>query len=344
VHQTVAVTHDATTRAARLLSAGEVVVETWRRTPAPGDAVVRVRSSGICGTDVEIYRGAVEVPQGRVLGHEGAGEVELVPPGSSLEAGQPVVVDPVIACGACPTCGGGRPHLCPNGGLLGRELDGVFADRVAVPPANLHALHGAMSLADAPLLQVLATVVHAYASVAADAGGLAAVVGLGCTGQLHAQLLSHRGARVLGVTRSEGKRALAARLACEWTAAPDDAEPLVRELEPLGGAEIVVESAGTPEALDLAVRLVRPGGTVLAYGIHTEPGALPLYALYRKEVRLVYTRASLPADMESAIGLAATGAVQLTPLVSDRLPLDAAAEALERSAAGALKVVLDHTS
>jgi 2-desacetyl-2-hydroxyethyl bacteriochlorophyllide A dehydrogenase len=321
-----------------------VVEQLGGRSPAPGDAVVRVRASGICGTDVEIYRGGVEVPAGRVLGHEGAGVVELVPPGSSLEPGQPVVVDPAIACGACPTCRSGRPHLCPNGGLLGRELDGVFADEVTLPAANLHALPGEVVLEDAPLLQVLATVVHAQAAVETADGSLAAVVGLGCTGQLHAQLLAHRGARVLGVTRSADKRALAGRLACEWTAAPGDAEPLVRELDSLGGADVVVESAGTPAAIDLAVRLVRPGGTVLAYGIHTESEALPLYALYRKEVRLVYTRASLPADMESAIRLAATGAVRLAPLVSDRLSLDAAAEALERSAAGALKVVLDHTA
>jgi 2-desacetyl-2-hydroxyethyl bacteriochlorophyllide A dehydrogenase len=339
------VANGAERRAARLRSANEVAVETWGgRSPAPGDAVVRVRASGICGTDVEIYRGSVEVPAGRVLGHEGAGLVELVPSGSSLEPGQPVVVDPAIACGVCPTCRAGRPNLCPQGGLLGRELDGVFADEVTLPAANLHALPGEVALEDAPLLQVLATVVHAHADVPAAGGSLAAVVGLGCAGQLHAQLLSHRGARVLGVTRSAGKRALAGRLACEWTAVPDDAESLIRELDSLGGADLVVESAGTPAAIDLAVRLVRPGGTVLAYGIHTEPGALPLYALYRKEVRLLYSRASLPRDMDTAIGLAATGAVSLAPLVSDRLPLASAADALERSAAGALKVVLDHTA
>ncbi|HEY7730712.1 MAG TPA: alcohol dehydrogenase catalytic domain-containing protein [Gaiellaceae bacterium] len=335
---------EAMTRGARLLLAGTIAVEPWQRPPAgPGDAVVRVLASGICGTDVEIYRGGVEVPAGRVLGHEGAGVVELVPPGSSLEPGAPVVVDPAIACGGCAVCRDGLPNLCPNGGLLGRELDGLFADEANVPAPNLHPLPDAVPLADAPLLQVLATVVHAQSAVEPSPGRLCAVVGLGCAGQLHAQLLAHRGGRVLGVTRGEAKRRLAAELACEWTAAPDEAEPLARELAPLGGAELVVEAAGTPDALDLAVRLVRPGGTVLAYGIQTHAGPeLSLYRLYRKEVRLLHSRASLPHDLPVAIELAATGAVRLAPLVSDRLPLAAAGEALERSAAGALKVVLEH--
>jgi threonine dehydrogenase-like Zn-dependent dehydrogenase len=82
---------------------------------------------------------------------------------------------------------------------------------------------------------------------------------------------------------------------------------------------------------------------VLAYGIQTHAGPeLSLYQLYRKEVRLLHSRASLPRDLPAAIELAATNAVRLAPLISDRLPLVGAGEALERSAAGALKVVLEH--
>jgi threonine dehydrogenase-like Zn-dependent dehydrogenase len=92
----------------------------------------------------------------------------------------------------------------------------------------------------------------------------------------------------------------------------------------------------------MAIRLVRPGGTVLAYGIHTEEGGLPYYELYRKEIRVVGARSSLPRDMEIAVGLAAGGAVQLEPIVSDRLPLEAVSDAFDRAAAGALKVLLKH--
>jgi 2-desacetyl-2-hydroxyethyl bacteriochlorophyllide A dehydrogenase len=325
---------------------GPLEVEIRRREvrpPSTGDAVVQVQASGICSTDVEIYRGNTAVAPGRVLGHEGAGVVLDAPPGSGLEPRVPVVVDPTIACGRCPVCREGLPNLCPRGGLLGRELDGVFADEIAVPAANLHALPAELEVADAPLLQVLATVVHAHEAVRVVPGRVAAVVGLGCTGQLHAQLLAHRGARVLGVTRSADKRALAAELACEWTAPPAGAHALAQELDPRGGADLVVESAGTVETLELALQLVRPGGTVLAYGsITASSGDLSFYQIYKKEVRIVGARSSLPRDMEIAITLVATGAVRLAPLVTDRLPLEAAAEALERSAAGSLKVLMEH--
>jgi threonine dehydrogenase-like Zn-dependent dehydrogenase len=309
--------------------------------PRPGEAVVRIEATGVCGTDVAIYLGETQVEVGRVLGHEGAGLVVHAPQNLDLEPGTPVIVDPTIACGACALCREGRANLCSRAGLLGRELDGVFADAVSVPAANLHPLPPELPLGDAPLVQVLATVVHAQERTHVVPGRLAAVVGLGCTGQLHAQLLRHRGARVLGVTRSERKRELASRLSCEWVAAPSDAAAVAAELDPGGGAHVVVEAAGTLEALETALALVRPGGTILAYGSLTETdGRLPFYLFYKKEVTLLGSRANLPHEFGIAITLAATNAVSLAPLVSDRLPLDEAQTALARSAEGALKVVM----
>jgi threonine dehydrogenase-like Zn-dependent dehydrogenase len=262
---------------------------------------------------------------------------------STLEPGTPVIVDPNVYCGTCTICREGLSNLCPNGGLLGRDLDGVFTDELALAASSLHALPDSIQIGDAPLLQVVATVVHAQERVRVVPGRLAAVVGLGCAGQLHAQLLAHRGARVLGISRSECKRDLAERLACEWSAAPGEAPALVAELDDRGGADLVVEAGGTLAALETALALVRPGGTVLAYGIYGETeGPLPFYELYRKEIHVVATRSSLPPDMKVAVDLAARGAVQLAPIVSDRLPLAATTEALERSAGGALKVVLEH--
>jgi threonine dehydrogenase-like Zn-dependent dehydrogenase len=311
--------------------------------PRAGEAVVAIGASAICGTDVAIFRGETPVDAGRVLGHEGAGAVKGAPPDASLEVGAPVVVDPTIACGVCALCRDGQPNLCSRGGLLGRELDGVFADEVSVPAANVHALPPAVSVEDAPLVQVLATVVHAQERMDVVPGRVAVVVGLGSTGQLHAQLLRHRGARVLGIGRSADKRELASRLACEWVAEPPDAVAAVRELDARGGADVVVECAGTLDALSTALELVRPGGTIMAYGSQTAAeGRLPFYLLYKKEVRLLGSRANLPRDFETAIMLAASGSVLLAPLVSDRLPLADAATAFARSAAGALKVLMIH--
>jgi threonine dehydrogenase-like Zn-dependent dehydrogenase len=263
--------------------------------------------------------------------------VESAPAGSGLERGQPVVVDPVLACDRCSACLDDAPNLCLRGGLLGRDADGLFADRVRVPAANCFALPESVSLEEAPALQVLATVVHAQELVHVVPGRVAAVIGLGFSGQLHAQLLRRRGARVLGITRSESKRAKAAELGCEWTAEPD----AVQERD--GSVDVAVEASGTLAGLAQAIDLVRPRGTILAYGICTAAeGALPFYSVYYKEIRLLGARASKPRDMEIAIGLVASGAVELAPLISERVGLDSLAAALELSQRGALKVMVRH--
>ncbi len=275
------------------------------------------------------------------MGHEAAGLIETASAGPrQLEQGMPVVIDPVIACGRCASCGEGLPNLCAVGGLLGRDLDGVFTDYVAVPPANCHPFPDTVRSEDAPALQVLATVVRAHDLVHVSPGRAAAVVGLGFTGQLHAQLLEHRGARVLGVTRSEGKRRIAAELACTWVAAPSDATSAAAEAGPI---DLVIECSGTPAGLNTSVELVRPGGTILLYGIFAETAdQVELYDLYYKEITLLGTRASRPRDLEASVALAAAGHVQIAPLISDRLPFDAIDDALGRSERGALKVLVTH--
>jgi L-iditol 2-dehydrogenase len=311
--------------------------------PASDEAVVRVAASGVCGTDVDIFEGRIPVAPGRVLGHEGAGIVESAPKGSGLERGERVVVDPVLACGRCSACREDAPNLCLRGGLLGRDHDGVFADWVRVPAPNCVPLPDAVRLDEAPAIQVLATVVHAQELVHVVPGRVAAVIGLGFSGQLHAQLLRRRGARVLGITRSESKRAKAAELACEWTAAPADAAGAVGEVTRDGTVDLVVEASGALSALAQGVELIRPGGTVLWYGTCTATeGALPFYSFYYKEIRLVGARASKPRDMEIAIALVASRAIEIAPLISDRVGLDDVQTALELSSQGTLKVLVEH--
>jgi threonine dehydrogenase-like Zn-dependent dehydrogenase len=330
-------------RAAIVRGPGDLVVAPAPELdPRPGEAVVRVLASGVCGTDVSIVKGGIAVAPGRVLGHEGAGVVEHGGPVLALEQGLPVLVDPAVACGRCRLCADGHQNLCRQGGLLGRDFDGLFADRAAVPAANLYPLPPGFDLELAPMLQVAATVVRAQDAAAVRPGAVAVVVGLGFTGQLHAQLLRHRGLRVLGVGRSAEKRALAASLACEWVATPADAAAALAEVAP-DGAPLVVEAAGAMPALRTAIELVSPAGTILCYGTSTDTSAeLPFYDLYYKEITLINPRASRPRDMYATLELTAAGAFDLAPLVSDRLPLDRAPEALERSRSGALKVLMTH--
>ena len=161
---------------------------TVREVPAPqaaGLALVRVGVAGICGTDRKLAAGVVPVTAPRVLGHEMTGWVEVPGPGGAVAAGARVVVNPAAFCGLCRECRRDLPHLCAHGGLLGRDLDGCFAEYVAVPETLLHPLPAEVTADEAALIQVLSTCVHALSGVTASPEASAVVIGLGVAGLLH---------------------------------------------------------------------------------------------------------------------------------------------------------------
>jgi L-iditol 2-dehydrogenase len=175
------------------------------------------------------------------------------------------------------------------------------------------------------------------------------VLGLGVSGLLHLQLAKTRGARpVIGMTRSESKRALATRLGADLVIDPSDPtlEEQVAEATQGRGPDLVIECVGKIETLAQAINLVRIGGRIVLFGTITEEsGELPFYQLYYKEITLANTRAAKPEDFPATISLVASGAVELDPLVTHTFPLESAEDAIAAtSESGSLKVILDHGS
>ena len=291
--------------------------------------LVRVRQVGVCGSDLKIVKGKVRVDCPRILGHEMVGELESAPPGSHLEAGTRVLVDPAVACGYCDLCVKGRTNLCRNGGLMGRDRDGVFTERVSVPVDRLLAFPDALSYREAGLLQVLGTCVHAVKRLGPTfPGQVAAVVGLGVTGQLISQLLTLHGLRVVGVTRSEWKRSVAMELGATAVSDSEHAGAVLDEITAGRGPDLVVEAVGTEATLARAIDLAGIGGEVLAFGsIPGGSSGLPYYSLYKKELTLRHPRAAVKDDYAEAIRLVAAGGLQLGPIVTHELTLDEAPQA-----------------
>jgi 2-desacetyl-2-hydroxyethyl bacteriochlorophyllide A dehydrogenase len=297
-----------------------------------GDGIVVVRSDtvGICGTDVKIFRGAIPVEYPRIMGHEMVGRVVSVPSGSTLTPGDRVLVDPAASCGTCDLCRRGRNQLCRRAGLLGRELEGVFAELVAVPERQLLPVPEEIPAAAAGVLQVLGTCIHAQRAVEVFPGQVAAVIGLGVAGQLMVQLLRERGIDVVGITRSEWKRELAASQGAVATATPDQAAGVLDDHTDGRGPELVVECAGSERTLAQAIELAGIGGEVLVFGTLTGGDqGLPYYDLYFKELTLHNPRAALPGDYATGIQLAAAGRLDLAPIVTHELTLDEAGDAFE---------------
>jgi len=325
------------------LAAGDVAAPE----PAPGHALVKMTHSGICGTDYKIYSGAIPVGYPRVMGHEMAGEV--VDAGAAgVRAGTRVIVDPELYCGACFHCRIGQTHLCPNGMLIGRDVNGGFAEYVAAPASHVFPLPDTIDSRDAPLIQVLTTCLHAQRQINIFPGEAVGVFGLGVTGQLHVQLAKARGANpVIGVTRSAEKRALAETLGADVTiAGGDGALERVRELTGGRGADVVIETTGVLASVATSVHMARSGGRLLLFGIITaKEGALPFYDLYFKELALISARVAKSEDYPAAIALVESGQVRLEPLVSDVMPLadaKAAIGMLGGETGGRMKIILDH--
>ena len=331
-------------RSARDLAAADV--QTPR--PGPDDVLVRVTHSGICGTDLKIFTGAIPVSYPLIMGHEMSGEVVEGYDGDRLKRGDRVVVDPVVYCGVCVNCRAGQTNLCRNGVLLGRDANGGFAEYVSAPRSHVFRLPETIDPRTAPAIQVLTTCVHAQRRTRIFPGQSVVVVGLGVTGQLHVQLAKARGAHpVIGITRSAWKRDLAEQLGADITLpAGEDTVRRVIEATHGRGADVVIESTGIVRSLADSITMARLGGTLLLFGITTvTEGALPFYQLYFKELTMVNARAAKGEDFPDSIDLVARGVVKLLPLVTQVMPvsdLGPAIDMLKTDVDGRMKIILEH--
>lgn len=329
-------------RAVRLVGPGAVEISDVPGPRADDEVVVRVHRVGICGTDTEIFAGRVGVSYPLIMGHEMAGEVVSAPAGSAHAVGTRVLVDPAVSCGWCDLCLAGRTNLCRNGGLLGRDMDGVCTEYIAAPANRLAPIPPEISEKASGLLQVLGTCVHAVKRLRSFPGRVAAVVGLGVSGQILAQLLRLEGMDVIGITRSEWKRDLALELGAVAVADPSEAAEVVLRYTDGRGADLGVEAAGYEATLADAISLTGIGGEILSYGTVVTAGkGLPYYDLYFKELTIHNTRAALIGDYAVGIALAAAGSVILEPIVTHELDLSEAARAFEvADASSSMKVLM----
>ena len=310
-----------------------------------GNALVRIQTAGLCGTDTSIVAGKLPTDLPRIMGHEAVGLIEVPGRQGNQAVGQRVLIDPGIACDVCNLCRRGYPHLCQNGGLLGRELDGVFSEYVSIDEKQLLAVPDSIGPSQFGTLQVLGTCVHAMSMASIRPGEVAVALGLGVSGQLIAQLLTQRGATVVGVARSEWKRDLALELGIHAAVSPAEVAETVAMLSKGRGADLVVEAVGTEATFAQAIELAGPAGTVVLFGTAGSGGeGLPYYQLYFKELTILNPRAATRGDYERGIALVEAGLINGAPLVSTTFDLTDANSAFDAvKESSTLKVLIDAT-
>jgi (R,R)-butanediol dehydrogenase/meso-butanediol dehydrogenase/diacetyl reductase len=316
--------------------------------PGPGEALLRVRRVGICGTDLHIYQGHLDhrVPRGGIIGHETFAEVATAPADSGFSEGDRVVVEPVSFCGACRPCRMGATYLCRHLKVLGVDVAGGMQEYWAVPVDRL--LHVPASISDdhAPLIEPLAVATHDVTRAEVKPGDSVVVFGGGPIGCLIALVARQRGARVKVVEINPYRVQMLKGFGLETIGPGEDTVGIVSDWTDGDGADIAFEVTGDPAAARLITDVVRVWGLVSIIAIHAEPVPFHLYALFARELRMQGSRLYTRAAWEEAIRLAANGDVIVGPLVSRIIPLEQLQQGMEEALGGGrvMKVLVDVVS
>jgi 2-desacetyl-2-hydroxyethyl bacteriochlorophyllide A dehydrogenase len=315
-----------------------------------GEAVVRIAATAVCHTDLSIYTGehpGVRYPV--VMGHESTGTIESIGPGvAGLAPGQPVIINPIISCGHCDSCLRGAENLCRDAGLFGREVEGSLSQYVHLDARYVYALPPQLPLAEATLIETLATVRHAQERAGLRAGESVVVLGQGTSGLLHTRLAVLAGADpVIAVSRTKWKLDMASRMGAHHVldVSAENAVNEVLRLTGGSGADVVIDTAGGGTTLMSGIDMLRPGGRLVPYAVsHECCTGFTTFPVYYKEVTVVGSRALIAQDMAPSIDLVASGKIDVSGFVSATYPLDHAAEAFEeyeRNPGRILRIVID---
>jgi alcohol dehydrogenase len=321
---------------------------------APTDAIVRIDSSTICGTDLHILKGDVpEVVPGTTLGHEAVGTiVEVGAAVTTLAEGDRVLVSCITSCGRCRFCKEGHYGLCTGGGgwIFGHVIDGLQAEYARVPFADTSVYKVPEGLTDEQVLFLADILPTAYEvgvlNGSVDAGDTVAVVGAGPIGLATVMTAKlYTPAQVIAIDLADARLEKAREFGADVTInnGSEDALALVQELTDGLGADVAVEAVGVPETFELCTALVRPGGRVANVGVHGHSATLHLETLWIKDITIT-TGLVDTSTTPRLLSLIAQGRLDPTPFATHRFPLGDTLSAYDTFAAAsetnALKVVL----
>jgi len=319
--------------------------------PGPGEVLIEVHASGICGTDVHVKNDTFPYWPPVILGHEFAGVVaELGPDCRRWAVGDRVVGEPHTRhCGHCHLCRTGNVQICPEKRSPGWGIHGSMAKCLVMPEQLLHRIPDSIDFATAAVIEPAANAVHDVLERAGvTAGDFVVVLGPGPIGLLAAMTARAAGARnvvVVGAAADEGLRLGKARelgFPHVLSAARDNVAEIVRDLTDGIGADLVVECSGAPPAIAATVELIRKKGRICAIGLTGgRTVEFPWEKAAFKVADILFCLSTSYTSWERAIHLVATGQLPAADVITHRLPLTEWERAFEEiESLRALKVIL----
>ncbi len=311
-------------KALSLVAAGEVrVIDVAEPHRNDGDLLLRVDMVGLCGTDLNSFRGRnplITCP--RVLGHE-VGATVLVG-NDSIPEGSHVSVSPYTSCGVCPSCRRGRQNACRNNQTLGVQRDGAITERIVVPPAKVYV--SSLPLRELALVEPLTVGFHAVARGRVNAADTVAIFGCGGVGLGAIAGSAFRGARTIAIDVDD-KKLEVARLAGATDlihSQRDDVRERLREMTQGDGPDVVIEAIGLPDTFRMAVEEVAFTGRVVYIGYAKEPVGYETKLFVQKELDILGSRNALPEDFRHVMQMLEAGRFPVEQTISAVITMDEA--------------------
>jgi len=325
---------------------GDIRLEEARRPrPGPGEAVIRVTLTTICGTDVHIVKGEYPVRPGLIIGHEPVGVIEELGAGvTGYAVGDRVLVGAITPCGQCEACLAGHRSQCGHGGSyealggwrFGNTIDGAQAQYLRVPYAQANLAPIPDDLTDEQV--VLLADIASTGFSGAESGGVRigdvvvvfaqGPIGLCATAGAKLMGASH----VIGIEMDAGRRAVARRMGADTVLDPTEVDVVdeVKRLTGGIGADVAIEALGTQATFEGALRSLRPGGTLSSLGVYSGKLAVPYeaFAAGLGDYRIVTTLCPGGKErMGRLMRMVRSGAFDPTPLITHHFRLDDIGEA-----------------
>jgi threonine dehydrogenase-like Zn-dependent dehydrogenase len=301
--------------------------------PKSGEALIEIKSCGVCATDVKKYSGASQAPfYPFILGHEPAGIITAINGDPGIFAvGSRVAIAPVVTCGACPHCASGRTEgegmgMCNAYQVIGFSTNGAFCETAAVPIKNLVKLPEDLSFKHAALIEPVAACANAVLRSLAAPPGLSVVLGAGFMGLVTLQICRQLGCRALISDPIAERLALAETLGADFTNNPAaaDLNAQVMEITHGQGADSVILAVGNKKLTDEGIRLLRKGGRIvlMASGGSNDLVEFNLNEVHYRQPVITGSVSYTKASYQWALELLAQGRIKADALITETGGLD----------------------
>lgn len=309
---------------------------------AQGEAIVRIKRIGICGTDLHAFKGNQPFfTYPRILGHELSGVIEQIGANEvGLQAGDQVSIIPYLHCGSCVACRSGKTNCCTSIRVLGVHTDGGMREKISVPISHL-LLTNELTLEQAAVIEPLSIGAHAIRRSGLSAGETALVIGAGPIGLGVMALAKHLGAKVIAMDINDERLSFCK----QWAQVDHTVNALqnpAAELEALTCGEyptVVFDATGNAQSMSGAVQFAAHGGTLVYVGLVKGDLSFNDAEFHKRELTIMGSRNATREDFKHVLGVIREGGIDLDRYVTHRVPFEQMIDQFESWLDPASKVI-----